>query len=179
MQLKLSHVPSPVPWHRGPVAALWTLSVVLFLFAVGVVTDGVAARSELPSAKRRLVALETALAAIDKVAIPTDPELRSMRSRVDSLNAVERGVRGRGANALLATLEGLQPESVYLTSLRYRRRTGEATIVAESTNVPSLTTYLLNLEREPTFAETMLDKQGGRTGAREGRQVEIRLRFDR
>ena len=58
-----------------------------------------------------------------------------------------------------------------------KARDGEALLVAESSNGPSLTAFLQRLEREPAFAEVLLAKQGGRTEDVNSVRFEIRLRL--
>lgn len=176
MKLTVNLAPPPDRWHRLPVIVLWSLAGGLLVAAALFLVDALAGRAELPRLNQRLALLDGQRAAIAAPALPPPSELAELGRRVAFLNQIgER--RGWDPSEFLAWLERHQPDDVRLLSLQFRGRAGEAVIVAESAHVASLTTFLLRMEREPRFAEVMLNRQGGRGEGGGGSQVEVRLRF--
>lgn len=117
-------------------------------------------REGQPHLEARLALLQTRLdAAAPQKSLPPMVELESVRRRVQALNRFSR-LRGWSTPRLLAWFERRMPKEVYLASLHHRPREGEVLLVAESPSAAALTGFLLEMEKEPEFAQVLLSKQG-------------------
>lgn len=176
MKLTTNLIATPDRCHRLPMTACWGLAGALAAAAALLVVDMRQAGDDLPDLRARLAQLNAQHAATEPVDLPATTELHAMQQRVAALNGLDAH-RGFAASEFLAWLEARLPDDVRLTSLSHRPRSGEAVLVAESSQAASLTTFLLRLEDDPRVAEVTLSRQSGRAEANPGGQVEVRLRF--
>lgn len=176
MKITASFVPR---MHRlaMPIAVVnWALALITVAATFWLVSDALARKAERPVLEERLTQLERRIAELStEVKGPSVSELAAMRQRVMAINTLS-GVRGWPATTLLATLERLLPERASLVSLHHRLREGEVQLIAEAVTAETLTQFLMNLEKEPHFAEVLLAKQSHHAGSG-SRTVQFELRL--
>lgn len=154
----------------------WVLAFAAAAATLWLISDALSRNSERPALEERLVQLEQRVAkATTQATGPSSSELTAMRRRVATINTLS-GARGWPVATLLAKLERLLPERASLVSLHHRLREGEMQLVAEAADATTLTQFLVNLEKEPHFAEVLLAKQSQHTGTG-GRMVQFELRL--
>lgn len=160
----------------APLAALvWCLGLLGIGTAVWLVIDASARRAERPALEERLAQLQQRVKDIAApAASPSRAELSATKQRVAAINALG-GARGWPAEAMLAKLERLLPERAYLVSVHHQLRDGEVRLIAEATDAEVLTTFLINLEKEPHFTQVLLAKQS-QHGSAAGRTVQFDIR---
>jgi Tfp pilus assembly protein PilN len=131
---------------------------------------------DLPNIRKRLAQVESHAPAHDAVPAPSREKLAALRQRVAVINGLAGG-DGVPLTTLLAQLETLLPDSAYIVSLHYKRRQGEARLVAEAAQSETLTAFLQNLEKSGHFSEVLLTHQSQRiTNGAKHTQFELRLR---
>jgi len=134
-------------------------------------------RGELPQLRERFARIEKSVGAVAaKEQMPPARELAETRDRVAKINAATQ-TKGLATPALLAELETLLPQEVWLTSFQHRAAKGEVLLVASAASADLLSDFLLKLERAPQFEEAMLVRELHPTGAgKPSVQFEIRLK---
>jgi len=156
--------------------AVWGLGLVLIVLAVVLIVATVESNRQRPDLEARLARLDEQLAAAaPKQPLPPERELGAMRQRIGAFNAIA-GARGMTPVQLLGWMERTLPERVYLASLHHRPRDGETLLVAESASAEPLTSFLLQLEKEPRFQEVLLSKQGIRKTQQGAAIVQFEIR---
>lgn len=163
---------------RVVASAAWLLAAGLGIAAGLLLLDAADLRARRPAIEAHLAHLQAQKAlAAGEAALPPRAELEEMARRVQALNALA-GARGLDTAGLLVWLERRLPDDVRLVRLHHRAREGETHLVAEAFAAEPLAGFLRELEREPSFAEVLLARQGTRSaqGRAEAIQFEIRIR---
>ena len=107
--------------------------------------------------------------------LPQD-KLVALRTQVQVLNRLT-GSAGQALPLLLAHLEKLIPDGVWLVNLQYRAQEGETKLVAEADRTELLTEFMGKLDRSGHFSQVLLTRQAQRSeGAKHAIQFEIQLR---
>lgn len=108
--------------------------------------------------------------------LPPHDKLVALQSQVLALNGLT-GTAGQSLPLLLARLEKLIPDRVWLVSLQYRAREGETKLVAEADRAELLTEFMDRLDRSGHFSQVLLTRQAQRSeDAKHAIQFEIQLR---
>lgn len=177
MKLSTSFAPPVVRLVVPVTAGLWVTALILLAVAALLVQRGWAMRAEAPAMDERLAQIELQLKKLEtKESAPSPAELNTVKDRVAAINTLT-GIRGWPAPMMLAKLEQLLPDPVYLVSLNHKLKDGEVHVLAESTNAEALTGFLKKLEKEPHFSEVMLVRQTQRgTRGDHAIQFEVRLK---
>lgn len=161
---------------RPLIAGLLGLALLSLALIAWLLHDAASLRTELPQLRKRLLNVEAnaQTAPQPPADTPTSKELSDTRNRVIAVNAATK-TRGMSTVALLSELEKLLPAQAWLISLHHRAADGEVMLVAAAPSAPPLSDFLLQLERDPKFAEVLLlrESQGG-SGT--DVQYEIRLK---
>lgn len=168
----------PVQQAVLPVAvALWLAASVFAGGALWLFGEAAELRGELPQLRERFARIEKSVgAAAAKEQMPLARELAETRDRVAKINAATQA-KGLATLALLAELETLLPQDVWLASFQHRAAKGEVLLVASAASPDPLSAFLLKLERAPQFEEAMLVRELHPAGAgKPGVQFEIRLK---
>lgn len=146
---------------------VWLMALVFFTIAIDTAISGYQARIERLELAERLVEVTSrAQKHTDVQQLPYE-KLADLKRRVATINSMT-GAHGRPLTALLATIESLIPDHVYIVQLQHKSQTGEMRIVAESEKTESLSRFFQKLEESPVFADVLLKRQanttqGGRT----------------
>ncbi|HXU92415.1 MAG TPA: PilN domain-containing protein [Gallionella sp.] len=144
------------------------VSVVLFMSANR-------AREEIPMLEEQLARYRSR--AVDAPGeLPPRDKLAALSVQVKALKGLT-GPLGQTLPQLLARIEGIVPDRVWLVSLEYRVREGEAKLVAEADQAELLTEFMTGLEQSGFFSQVLLTRQARRMeGAQTSVQFEIQLR---
>ena len=106
--------------------------------------------------------------------LPHD-RLAALQEQVKVLNGLT-GKTGRALPLLLAALEKVMPDGVWLTNLQYRPREMETKLLVEADRTELLTDFMDRLEHSGYFARVLLTRQTQRSeGAQRTIQFEIQL----
>lgn len=154
---------------------LWSVAAVAVVCTVFLVVAGYQLRSDRAELNQRLAGFST-----QEIQIPVDmlprEKLVVLRQQVQALNSLT-GTVGQPLSTLLARLEKLTPEGVWLVNLQHRPHTGETKLLVEAGGAELLTAFLERLERSKMFTQVLLTRQAQRAdGAHRTIQFEIQLR---
>ncbi len=176
MKIVTQFAPAIVDWARTGTIAAWLAAGLTWVGVTAVVYDAHSLRAEMPALRERLDHTRARLQELNaKTAAVPAADLTDVRQRVAAINALT-GIRGWPAPLMLAKLEQLVPDSVYLVSFNHKLREGEVQLVAESTTAEALTQLLMRLEKERHFTEVMLVRQSQRGRGNGAIQFELRLK---
>lgn len=144
------------------------VSVVLFMAADQ-------ARAEMPMLEKQLAHYRSREVPMPVDLLPDD-KLAMLTAQIKALKGLA-GPAGQPLPQLLARIEGLIPDRVWLVSLQYRVREREAKLVAEADRAELLTEFMSGLEQSGFFSQVLLTRQARRMeGAQASVQFEIQLR---
>jgi Tfp pilus assembly protein PilN len=149
-------------------ALLVSVSIVLFMSANR-------SRAEMPALEEQLARYLSREVTMPADLLP-DHKLVALNTQMKILKELA-GPIGQPLPQLLAHIEGLIPDRVWLVSLQYRVREGEAKLVAEADRAELLTEFMAGLEQSGLFSQVLLTRQARRMeGAQTAVQFEIQLR---
>lgn len=159
------------------VAGLWAAALAMVIVAVLLVQQAWTMRQQVPEMRDRLAQIDVRMDELKaKDSGPSIVELEGIKQRVMAINALT-GIRGWPAPIMLAQLEQMLPDSVYLVSLNHKLKDGEVHLLAESRDAVALTGFLKRLEKEPHFSEVMLVRQAQRDSqGNHAIQFQVRLK---
>lgn len=104
-----------------------------------------------------------------------DERLVALREQVKVLNGLT-GQSGRSLPLLLAILEKVMPDGVWITNLQYRPLEMETKLLIEADRTELLTDFMDRLEHSGHFSRVLLTRQTQRSeGAQRTTQFEIQL----
>jgi Tfp pilus assembly protein PilN len=156
-----------------------TLTCLILAIAAGIAT--VALFLSAREIRGDVVELQRQLARFGKhdVVVPENllphERLVALREQVKVLNGLT-GQTGRTLPLLLATLEKVMPDGVWITNLQYRPRELETKLLVEADRTGLLTDFMDRLEHSGHFARVLLTRQTQRSeGAQRTIQFEIQL----
>jgi Tfp pilus assembly protein PilN len=110
------------------------------------------------------------------VGLPSSEKLLILQKQVKALNSLT-GTTGKPLPTLLAILEDLMPDGVWLTNLQYLPREAEMKLLVEADRTELLTDFMDRLERSGYFAQVLLTRQSQHNeGSKNLIQFEIQLR---
>lgn len=176
MKIVAQFAPPIVDWVKPGILAAWLVTGLTGIGVALLIYDAHSLRAEMPALRERLEQTRARLQELNAKNAPIpSAELSEVRQRVATINALA-GIRGWPAPLMLAKLEQLVPDSVYLVSFNHKLREGEVQLIAESTTTEALTQLLMKLEKEPHFTEVMLVRQSQRGRGDGAIQFELRLK---
>lgn len=115
-------------------------------------------KQAVPELRQQLANLQSRTAVMPSHPLPSEAELVMLKRRVEDIDKISNG-RGGSLSTFMRKIEMLIPDETYLINLHYKRGNGEALITAESLDVENLTEFLLDLEKEKSFSEVLLNRQ--------------------
>lgn len=108
--------------------------------------------------------------------VPSQDKLAALRAQVQAINGLT-GTVGFALPTLLAHLEKLIPDGVWLVNLQLKSHEGETKLVAEADSAALLTEFMDRLEHSGYFSQVLLTRQAQRSeGTQRAIQFEIQLR---
>jgi hypothetical protein len=85
-------------------------------------------------------------------------ELLALQKKVKAFNSLT-GTTSRTLPLVLATLEKLMPDEVWITNLKYHPINGETTLLVEASRAELLTDFMDRLEQSGSFDKVLLTRQ--------------------
>lgn len=170
---------TPVGWlapYLAGMCLLLTVSCAILSVILFVSADS--SRSEIPMLEEQLARYDDREVAMPDDLLPRD-KLAALSVRVKTLKGIS-GAAGQTLPQLLAQIESLIPDEVWLVNLECRVREGEAKLVAEADRAELLTEFMAGLEKSGFFSQVLLTRQAQRiSGKQTSVQFEIQLRGKR
>ena len=157
--------------------ALWLILIACSGMGAWIVTDTAALREDLPGLRKWAARLnQPAKSAAGEANAMQNSALIAARERLARINAISQ-TRGASTAAVLAMLETLLPDDVWLSSLTHRARDGELLLVVDAAGADPLAKFLRRLEGQPMFGEVLLTRQTQPTSdGPSGLRSEIRVK---
>jgi hypothetical protein len=154
---------------------LWSIALAAAICSVFLFLAGYQIRTERTELDQRLARF-----AAQEIQAPADmlprEQLMALRQQVQALNNLT-GAVGQPLPTLLARLEKLTPEGVWLVNLQHRPREGETKLLVEAERAELLTAFMERLEQSKMFTQVLLTRQAQRAdGPLRTIQFEIQLR---
>ncbi|MDH5180202.1 MAG: PilN domain-containing protein [Gammaproteobacteria bacterium] len=176
MRINLSTMPNP------PVTVLATVFTIMLVCTLILISWLVYSGMILADKRTELSVVRDKL---DKrvADMKTKPALEQTDSRTLAefnrqlllINNLEKSV-GKSASFVMARIENLLPDSVYLINFRYQRDSGEVSLTAESKQTSSLALFLHKLEKDELFSDVLLARQQ-QTGDGGNRRIQYSIKF--
>jgi hypothetical protein len=154
---------------------LWSIALAAAICSILLLLAGYQLRTERTELDQRLARF-----AAQEIQAPADmlprEQLMALRQQVQALNNLT-GAVGQPLPTLLARLEKLTPEGVWLVNLQHRPREGETKLLVEAERAELLTAFMERLEQSKMFTQVLLTRQAQRAdGSHRTIQFEIQLR---
>lgn len=167
---------TPVGWFAPYLAGIcFFLTVLSVIVSVILFMSANRVRAEMPMLEERLARYRNLEVPVPTSLLPDD-KLVMLAAQIKALKGLA-GPTGQPLPQLLARIEGLIPVQVWLVSLQYRVREGDAKLVAEANRPELLTEFMSGLEQSGFFSQVLLTRQIRRIdGAQTSVQFEIQLR---
>ena len=133
-------------------------------------------RSDKPALDKKLAAAKVEYAAMPAAsAAPGAGALAELQRRVSMINKLKMG-KSSGVTNVLATLEKITMDGIYLTEFTYNLEDNGIQIEARTDSASKMSDFLGVLEKEPLFNKVSLEKQSQRETSMGAKTVDFSIK---
>lgn len=172
IQTNFSNIPTP------PVVLIsnliWGITLLVVLVSIGLGISAYRFNQDTEALQDTKLKLDERLSAMGETTanpVTNTVEFQAFRKHVAAISKLGKN-KGMNPSLIMAKLEQILPNSVYLLSFQYQGETGDVILTAESKRTASLALFLRQLELEPAFNEVLLLRQ-----LQEGQGNQKRIRY--